>query len=182
MTHWHVFSADHEVPGQILIDLANAAGSEEIKPYFEKHGMAQIDPKVWYPQQTLLDIYNDMADTKTDNMFDFVGIGMTEAKLAIVPVQFDTMPLIDILKGVEIVFNLNNRGTDPGNLHCEVVTDKHVKIIMRVTTPDDIWYGIFYGFVRRFIPNGTHFTVSYDPDVTRRDNGGDVTIIHIKWE
>src|SRR5258708_1290449 len=182
MPHWTVFSPDHETPGQILLDVAHANGSDEIMPYFEKHGLTHIDPKAWYPQQTLLDVYNDMTDTKTGTMFDFVSIGMKEAEQAIVPPSFATMPIIDILQGVGAVFKLNNRGTDTGEVRCEVVNDKHVKIILRVTTPDNIWYGIFYGFVRRFIPKGTHFTVAFAPDVVRRDQGGDVTIIHITWD
>ncbi len=181
MPHWHVFSADHEFPGQVIIDLANAVGSEEIMPYFKKHGLTNIDPKAWYPQQKLLDIYNEMETSKSGTMFDFVSIGMKEAEQAILPAQFQSLPLLSILQGVGEVFKLNNRGTDPGDLKCEVVTDKHVKMVLRATTPDNLWYGIFYGYVRRLAPKGTHFTVYFDENVPRRDNGGDVTIIHITW-
>ena len=182
MGRYHVFSADHEIPGKILIDLENAVGSDEIMPFFAKHGMTNIDPLAWYPMQKLLDIYNDMVDTKNGTMFDFVSIGMKEAEQAIVPPQFQTMPLLDILKGVAQVFNLNNRGSDYGSCTAEVITDKHIKITLRAATPDDIWYGVFYGFVRRFAPKQTQFSVRYDPNIPRRENGGDVTIIHITWE
>src|SRR5271166_5203799 len=109
MARYAVFSADHEIPGRILIDLENAVGSEEIMPFFEKHGMTHIDPNAWYPMQKLLDIYNDMVDNKGGTMFDFVSIGMKESELAIVPPQFNTMPLDDILMSVTQVFDLNNR-------------------------------------------------------------------------
>jgi hypothetical protein len=181
MPHWHVFSQDHQVPGQILIDLAHAIGSDEIMPYYKKHGLTNIDPKAWYPQQTLLDIYNEMEDSESGSMFDFVSIGMKEAQQAIVPDHFKSLPLLSILQGVGAVFKLNNRGTDIGEIKCETVTDTHVKIILRVPAPDDLWYGIFYGFVQRFIPKGTHFTVYFDKDIPRRDQGGAVTIIHITW-
>ena len=182
MAHWQVFSPDHEFPGQVMVDLANAVGIEEIMPYFEKHGMTKIDPKAWYPQQTLLDIFNDMDDSKKGAMFDLVSIGIKEAEQAIVPPYFESLPMLSILQGIGEVFKLNNRGTDPGEIKCETVTDKHVKIILRVPTPDDLWYGIFYGFVRRFIPKGTHFRVNFDPDEKRREFGGALTIIHISWD
>lgn len=105
-----------------------------------------------------------MEDSKSGTMFDFVSIGMKEAEQAIVPPQFESLPLLDILQSVGQVFKLNNRGTDPGEVRCETITDKHVKIILRVTTPDNVWYGIFYGFVRRFAPKGTRFTLRYDPE------------------
>jgi hypothetical protein len=143
--------------------------------------MTNINPKAWYPQQKMLDIYNDMESSQAESMFDFVSIGMKQAENAIVPPQFASLPLLTILQSVTEVFKLNNRGTDIGEIHCETVNDNHVKIILRVTTPDTIWYGIFYGFVRRFIPKGKPFTIAFDPDVPRREEGGDVTIIHIKW-
>jgi hypothetical protein len=182
MANWQVFSPDHEIPGQLFIELANATGSEEILPYFEKHGMSQVDSKLWYPQQRLLDIYNDMASTKSGTMFDFVSIGMKEAEQAILPPHFASLPLMDILNGVEHVFKLNNRGTDTGYVRCEKVSDKHVKMHLRVTTPDNVWYGIFYGYVRRLAPADVMFDVFFDPDLPRRDQGGDETIIHIKWD
>jgi hypothetical protein len=182
MTRWHVFHPDHEFPGQLLIDLANAIGSEDIMPYFEKHGMTNIDPKAWYPMQKLIDIYNEMQEAKSGTMFDFVSIGMKEAEQAIIPPQLQSLPLLSVLQSVGEVFKLNNRGTDPGEIKCEIVADKHVKMILRVTTPDDLWYGILYGYVRRFVPKGGHFTVFYDKDIPRRDEGNDVTIIHITWD
>lgn len=181
MANWHTFSEDHEIPGQILLDLANAVGSEEIMPYYVRHGLTPIDPKAWYPQQKVLDVYNDMDGTKAGTMFDFVAIGMKEAEQAIIPPQMQSLPLLTILQGVGQVFKLNNRGTDPGEITVETVSAKHVKMILRIPQPDDIWYGIFYGYVRRFVPKGTEFTVAYDPDVRRKDQGGDVTIIHITW-
>jgi len=183
MARYHVFSTDHEIPGKILIDLENAVESEDIIPFFTKHGMTNIDPQAWYPMQKLLDIYNDMVDSRNaSTMFDFVSIGMKEAEQAIVPSQFQTMPLLEILKSVTSVFDLNNRGTDYGSCVAEAVTDKHMKITLRAATPDDIWYGVFYGFVRRFAPKGTQFSLRYDPDIPRRENGGEVTIIHITWD
>lgn len=181
MADWHVFSPDHEIPGQILIDLANAVGSEEILPFYQAHSLTNIDPKAWYPQQTVLDIYGEMASRKGGSMFDFVSIGIKEAEQAIIPPHFLALPLLTNLQSIGEVFKLNNRGTDVGEIRCETISDHHVKMIMRIPQPDDIWYGIFYGYVRRFIPRGADFTVTYDPAVPRRDKGGDVTIIHIKW-
>ena len=123
-----------------------------------------------------------MVDSKNATMFDFVSIGIKEAEQAIVPPQFQTMSLKDLLVNMEQVFHLNNRGSDYGYCKTDVVADKHIKVILRAVTPDDVWYGIFYGFVRRFAPKGTRFTVQYDPDLPRRENGGEATIIHIKWD
>ncbi len=181
--HWQAFSPDHEVPGRIFLELKNAVGSDEILPYFEKHGMKTIDPQAWYSEQALLDIYNDMAATnESGTMFDFVSIGMKEAEQAIIPASYSSLPLLQILQGVGDVLKLNNRGTDYGWIQAETVADHHVKMILHVPTPDDIWYGIFYGYVRRFLPKGARFTVYFDPDIPHKDTWGENTIIHITWK
>jgi len=182
MTQWRVFNPDHEFLGQVLIDLANAVGSDEILPYYQKHGLTDISAKAWYPQQKLVDIYNDLECSKSGSMFDLVSIGITEAEQAVVPPIFESLPLLTILQKSMEVLKLNNRGTDPGDIQCEAITDKHVRLTLRVTTPDNLWYGIVYGFVRRFIPKGTHFKVYFDKDIARREFGGDVTIIHVVWD
>jgi len=179
---WHVFSEDHVIPGQLMVDFKNAVNADEIMPYFEKHGLSTIDPAHWYPMQDLLDIYNDMAATKDGTMFDFVDIGMKTAEQAIVPPEFASLPLAVILQGSVQVFPLNNRGSDIGEVSVEMVNDKHAKITMRVPQPDDLWYGVYYGYTKRFSPPGTRFTVFYDKDIPHRDLGGEKTIIHITWE
>jgi hypothetical protein len=35
--------------------------------------------------------------------------------------------------------------------------------------------------MRRYA-RGSRWTVYFDPDVPRREHGGEVTIIHVKWE
>lgn len=183
MANWHVFSEDHEVPGQLIVDFEKAVGAEDMMPYFQKRGidMKNIDPTAWYPMQMLLDVYNDMLESKEGTMFDFVSIGMRSASMAFVPPEFDTLPLGLILQGVGQVFTMNNRGTDPGSVTTEVVGDKRIKISMRTPSPDDLWYGVYHGFVQRFA-KGTPFTVRYDDSVKRRDLGGDVTVLDISWQ
>jgi len=182
MANWRTFSDDHEIPGKILFELRDAVGADQILPFFEKHGMTNIDPNKWYPMQTMLNIYKDMSEAKSGTMFDFVSIGMQEATQAIVPPEFAAMPLLQILQGVGEVFKLNNRGTDFGSISIETLSDTHIKVTLRAVTPDDVWYGIFYGFVRRFAPQGTSFTVRYDQTLQpRRDMGGDVTVLDISW-
>ena len=50
--------------------------------------------------------------------------------------------------------------------------------------PDDFNYGIMYGFALRYLPPHSDFIVSYDPQVTPRDRGGEqgCTVIHIRWK
>jgi hypothetical protein len=51
---------------------------------------------------------------------------------------------------------------------------------MDVPYPDDLMYGMMYGFVRRLAPAGSGHIVAYDETITRKDQGGDYTVIHIQ--
>jgi len=180
MPQYKVFHPDHETLGRTLLDFENAVGGESIQPFFQKHGLVNIDPDAWYPEQKLLDVLSDISEQR-NAMFDLVSIGLKTIEQAVIPPEYEGLPLMTILEGANDAYQLNCRGTDIGEVRCEVVTPQHVKMICRFPDPDDYWYGIFYGYVKRFSPKGTSFTLSYDNDIPRRDKGGDVTIIHIAW-
>ncbi len=181
MSHYKVFHPDHELRGQLLIDCENAIGRSRIQPLFEKHGLVNIDPRAWYPEQQWLDVLSDMAD-QGNAMFDFVSLGIKIADNAMLPPGFSSLPLLTVLQNANSIFQLNSRGTETGEITTEVLGDKHAKLTFRVPDPDDFWYGILFGYVRRCMPQGTHFTVSYDKEVPRREQGGEVTVMHVEWD
>ena len=182
MPKYELFHPDHECLGQILIDFENAIGGEQIYPVFQKHGLANIDPEAWYPGQAYMDVLNDLEKNSSVQSTNFVSIGMKQVETAAMPPEFESLPIVEILKMMNDAYRLNNRGTDIGEIRCEVVGERHVKMHIRVPQPDDIWYGICYGYMRRHIQPGMVFTVAYDADVPRREQGGDETIIHISWD
>lgn len=182
MPHYTLFHPDHEYLGQVLIDFENALGSNDIHQTFEKHGLINIDPQGWYPAQKFMDVLNDMEENEIAQMWDFVSIGLKQIEHAIVPPEFESLPLIQILQSLDATYHLNNRGTDIGEIKCEVVNENHVKLIFRVPQPEDAWYGVCYGYMRRFAPQDTIFRVYYDKNTPRRSEGGDKTVIHVVWE
>ena len=77
-----------------------------------------------------------------------------------------------------------HRGADIGGIVIEKIGDTHYKTTHTVIYPDDLSYGVLYGYARRFLPPGTRFMVYYDEEVIPRDQGGQdgYTIIYISWE
>jgi hypothetical protein len=115
-------------------------------------------------------------------MLDFVSVGLKVAENAILPPEVATMSLGEVLQTMDAAYRLNNRGTDVGEIRCEQVADKHYQLLVRVPYPDDMWYGITYGYMRRMAPNGTRFTVAYDEDAPGHHEGGEYTVIHVTWD
>lgn len=172
---------DAEVLGGAIHGFISAVNKENIFPHLEKLGMTEIDPNAWYPKQMYIDLWNSIIESNSSAMFDFVSIGMTVADRAWPP-ESDHQPFEATLATWGDAFDSVNRGADRGYIYTEKVADKHYRIIHYTPDPDDLNYGVVYGTCRRFLPQGTPFTVFYDEDVPRRDQGGKETIIHITWE
>jgi hypothetical protein len=102
---------------------------------------------------------------------------------AVLPPEMETAPLVQKLMLLSALHDINHRGTgDPGRYIVEQVGEKHLKYTTNTPYPDDMIYGYIYGVAKRFLPRGTHFTVTYDPEVPRQHEGGTHTIFHLKWD
>lgn len=180
MPKYESFSEDAEVVGYLLAGYKHAVNHEEFDAYFEKH-IGEIDPEQWYPFQKLLDIFNDI-DANPSSMMNFVDIGMAIAEHTPLPPEWDELPIEGVLQEYTAITALVNRGTDLGEIGYKIVDPRHVRLHYRFPVPDDYWYGVTYGFMRRFLPKGTPFKVYFDVGLPRREQGAEATIIHVTWE
>ncbi len=180
MSQYELFCNDHEIIGQNIMFFTEAIEGDNVRPFLEKHNLAQLEPDIWYSAQPLLDAFNEMAATGS-SMSSFVSLGMKAIETARLPEGIESMPLMDTLTTMGQAYALNHRGSNIGEIKAEAVNGNHAKLTFNLPWPDDIWYGVCYGYTRRFAPKNTHFKVYYDTAVTRRDMGGSETIIHIVW-
>jgi hypothetical protein len=181
MPRYTPLGPDAEVLGGAISGFVQAVNRDAILPHLKKVGLNNIEPDKWYPKQQYLDLYNSIEEANEAAMFDFVSIGMTIAQTAWPP-EMDELPFEEIVRGWGERFDAVNRGADRGYIRVEQVEERHWKIIKCLPDPDDLNYGVVYGVCKRFLPPGTRFSVTYDPEVARRDTGGEETIFHIRWE
>ena len=78
-----------------------------------------------------------------------------------------------------MTYHSAHRNGDIGHVIGERVEDKYYRINLEDIYPDDMTYGIIYGFAKRLLPSGTQFSVKYDEGQPNRDRGGEKTIIHV---
>ncbi len=180
MDEFTAFDSQTEVIGQMMIAFLESGDKTIARKYLVKHGLSDIKPDQWYPLQTWLNVLRDM--TRAGDSLNLVDIGMQLVQTAVLPPGFTDLPLKDALMMMNEANKLNNRNGDIGEYTVEQIADYHIKVTTRLPYPDDWLYGMFYGGARRFLPLGTAITVTYDPVVPRRKDGGDVTIFHIRWE
>lgn len=144
-----------------------AAMGDEVKPILAQHGLDNLDPDEWYPQQDYLDVFNDIA-RRSNVMFNLVAIGTKILEEAHFPPEIDTVE--KALGAMDAYYKLNNHDEDGG---WDVRIDGQSAACMSTTPfPADLEYGILYAMTRRFVPSGQSFTVEYkDLDARERPKG-----------
>lgn len=168
---------DAEVLGGAINGFIEAVNRKSILPHLERLGMTDIKNDKWYPKKMYIDLWNSIMES-TGATQNLVSVGMTIAQTAWPP-EADGQPFDALVESWEDAFNTVNRGKDRGYVRASKNNDKSYTVRNCTPDPDHLNYGVVYGFCKRFLPEGTAFTVKYDDDVTRRDHGGKETVIHI---
>lgn len=181
MARYVSFDQKVEVIGQNMLSFVQNINAQNVMPLLKKHGLAEIDPEQWYPLQRWLDVLSDLS-AQAGGVFDMVAIGAAISQTALMPPEVEKMPFEQFLYLVDQVYQMQHRNGDAGKVEIEKVADRHMKVIVRVPYPDDLEYGTTYGFAHRFLPKDARITVEYDPDLPRREEGGERTVIHVTWE
>jgi hypothetical protein len=154
----------------------------DTEPIMEEYGLLDIDPNEWFPTRRYMDALNELVQRPgfTSNL---VAIGIAIGIISPLPPDLKNPTLEEVLIRWDDMYQMLHRNADVGGITCEKIGEKHYATSHTVIYPDDMSYGILYGFGRRFLPPGTQFKVYYDPETLPRDRGGkDATVIHIEWE
>jgi len=171
-----------EIPGRTAHALLESINRDSYLPILERHGLADIDQNSWYRLQDLLNVLNDMNE-QGGTMMDFVSIGMAAGANSILPPEMRDVPLNKFLPAYAQYYQQLHRNGFPGEILVETPADHHVVLtLLAVPYPDDLMYGLFYSYARRLARPGMHFMVQYDDELTRRELGGEYTVIHVTWE
>jgi hypothetical protein len=178
-----LYSCDPEtkVIGQNVLGFVENVQRDEIQPILKKHGLEKIDPDVWYPLQKWLDVLKELSIH--NSMTNFVAIGMGISQTAPLPPGILDLPFeAFFLQALPTAYHMQHKDGDAGIIQAEKVSDTTIKMTVITPYPDDLEYGVTYGFARRIAPANMKFTVSYDSAIKRRDDGGEKTVILVNWE
>ena len=174
------FGPDAQVWGRAMLGFITAINYRDFETILKHHKLTRIDPEAWYDQQIWLDVFNDIARLPSASSY-FIKIGLKLIDNIVIPPEAQTLPFADLMRQAGEIYKMNNRGKDIGSIETEVINDKHLAMHDRTPYPDDFVYGAFYMMALRFLPKHTPFVVKFDERGLRRDKGGAVTIVHIRW-
>jgi hypothetical protein len=171
-----------EVAGATVLSLVQNINSDDIAPVLEQYGFSTIAPKQWYSLNAFLGLLSEMIN-HPNVMYNQVAIGISIAEVAIMPPHLQSASFEEMVEAWDEHYQANFRNGYVGHKQTIRVGNNHYKVIFNQTImPDNIEYGVLYGFAKRFLPSGSHFTVWFDESVPQMDQGGEQTVLHVKWE
>jgi len=149
-----------EASGASILSVIGGAGSV-VKPLLTKHGLDDVKPNEWYPQQKWLDFFRDLAESR-GNMANLVAIGMSIPETASFPPEIDSVE--GALQMLNVAYHMNNRNDPVENRwEYEKVAEDEYHVTCRTAVSRDFEYGVVYGLVKRFCAEGVDFVVYRDP-------------------
>lgn len=174
--------SDVEIIGGTMASIIENVRSEHIQPFLEKQDLTDIDKEAWYPAEKWIAVMNDLG-SDAGSMGDFVAIGMKVAENVVFPPQLQGAPLGKIFEMWDVVYKKQHRGGNIGGRVVEQISETSYRVTLTDLYPDDMSYGVAYGWCKRFLPAGTNFKVSYEDMAKTRDKGdGDETVLLIEWD
>jgi hypothetical protein len=178
MAEFVAFDPNVEVLGAALQSFFDAAG-HNIQPILDKYGLTEVDPQEWYPQQWVLELYQEVARHESSSL-NLVSIGMRIPEVAAFPPDLDSLEAA--LMMLDAAYHMNHRGGDTGYYRATPIGPKHFSVECRNPYPSDFDYGIIYAVVKRFKPAGTAFVVQRDEEGPSRQKGDDYCTFDVTWE
>jgi len=172
-----------EVMGFVPLAFFGNLDSDVLDPILRnlRIDIRQFKPEGWYKTQDVLDILRQLQEYE-GTLFAYVAFGKRAAETASLPPEAASLPFVDFLVNFEKLFPARYRNGSPGYCRCQKVSDTCAILRYQIPYPDDVFYGMFYGYARRLLPKGTHVTVSYESNDQRRDFGAQETVLRISWE
>jgi hypothetical protein len=169
-----------ETVGSLMHVYINNLEADIVLPLAEKHGLTNIHENEWYPTHKLMEMLNELAES-TNLGTASVAIGLSVGQTIPMPPELKDPTIHDILGIWNDLYQVIHRGGDAGHIEIQKISDTHYLTRHHgVVYPDDMSYGVLYGYGRRFLP-GIPFKVYYDEKTQRLDDGGKYTDIHIEW-
>lgn len=177
MAQFVAFDPAVEVRGAAI--LSTIEGLEaDVRPLLERHGMSDVQPDAWYPQQAWLDVLKDISEARGEAVFDLVSIGMRIPDSAVWPAEVDSVE--SALKSIDVAYHMNHRNGEIGHYLAEIVGENHVRVTCDNPYPSDFDYGIIYRTAQKFMPEGMAATV-WRADSPSRLEGDEMCIYDVTW-
>lgn len=178
MEKFTAFDPKTEVIGYTMTSFLDCVTHTEVVPIVRAHGVENIDPDQWYPQQLWLDILTDIVH-QPNAMENLVAVGMKLAEKIIFPPSVTTIK--EALAGGSVAYQKNHRNGNPGYVTYEDAGPTRVLLTVNTPYPDDFMYGTRYGYARRFLGGHRDLRVHQSNRLVYRRPEDPPLVLEVQW-
>jgi hypothetical protein len=179
MAQFRAFSPSVFVNGQTVLSVMKGMGafSQMASDILARHGIKDLDPAAWYPQQAWLDAFGDISKSVGPRTLDRIGMSIPES--AKFPPGIDGVE--SALASIDVAYHLNHRGGEIGHYAFAKTGENQGVMECRNPYPCDFDHGIIQAMTKRFTSPGKTSTVTHDTSKPCRAQQGDSCTFLISW-
>ena len=180
-TQFKTFSSDVQVVGAAV--LALVAGMEDFKEtglqILAKQGIIAPKEGEWYPGQSYLDAYREIA--KTIGSYRLTRIGRKVPDHALWPPHIDSIE--KALASIDVAYHMNHRGGEVGHYRFKRTGERSCTMECDNPYPCPFDTGLIEATANKFAPPRTLVAVRHESDDRQpcRQKGGERCIYYISW-
>lgn len=166
-----------EVLGIAMVAFLEALSPDVAHQLLLNHGLDPngISGDVWYPLQTLLDMYRAVGTNEYNVTEDYVSLGMKITDAAPFP---PNMPTLEVaLHSLGETYRLAHRNVTERGWSAEMMGEREALVTADNPYPDDLCYGLLWALVRRHAPKGSSFQIIPQP----LDDPHDPLLFRVTW-
>ncbi|MFN8527445.1 MAG: hypothetical protein U0670_02400 [Anaerolineae bacterium] len=174
-TKFTASAPEAQVIGSTVLSYLNCIEQESIAPILARYVEGDVQPDVWYPHQTLLNVLRDIDKGDSNVSSSMVSIGVQIMDEGELPPTIRTIP--DILNALGVVYHMYHRNVAEPGWTAVPMGEHKIRLIHDSPYPNDLAYGIVWSSVRRFVPAGWQFRVLQ----SEPEHPNDAVYFDVEW-
>ncbi len=179
MSYPYRYAPGCDVLGAGISAIFNHRRRNEVLDSLSYHKADDLDPNTWYPVDKFIDIFAEWIEMPGGND-NVVSVGMAMIYHLELPPAMERLKSVDKLLALGDLHLSHHRG-DIGRYQIQLDGQRHIVITENTIWPDGMIYGFVYGAAQHFFPERTPFTLSFDTQQPRQDEGGEFSTLHLTW-
>jgi hypothetical protein len=179
MAQFKALDPNAEVRGDVVLSTINVMGAFKriANGILEDHGIRDLAPNRWYPQQAWLSSFETISKEVGPNTLYQIGRQITEQ--AHYPPGLDSIEAV--FSALDDAYQECHRGGDVGAYRFMITGMRSGMLIAENAYPCDFDRGVVESLAHRFEPEGSFAEVRHDSLSPCKKLGGDSCTYTVRW-
>src|SRR5258708_23037478 len=156
-------SPDAKILGQAILSLVENIPTQDIASILQKYDLAYLRPDQWYPEQSSLNLFKEVAASDAHFIENMVTVGLKLIETWPFPPEITS---VSQALGILSEFaSANGRNVPEGwGITIRSLGERHFLVFFNTPFPDEQLFGYLWAIVNRFKPRYHIFTVFQVPN------------------